>query len=753
MRFRSILTAVVCAVILGFPGWGVLAQTPGGNVRVDPLLQMEANQLLGKPAAKPAAAAGVLEAPGALLGGVNWAGMKTPDTARTQPPSMVPIETRNGRIYLDAFIEMAPGADTANLTTLGIITGSRSGDILTADIPPEAVEAAGNLPEVIRITGARHVTEMNDAAMQEVGVPTVWNSMGFDGTGVIVGVMDSGIDWTHDDFKHPNGTSRIQFIWDQTDAVGPAPQGFTTTGTEWNKTQIDAGQSRQQDNNEGAGGHGTHVTGTAAGDGSATGNGQPAGRFTGVAHKADIVFVKHNGSNQGMADGVQWMFQKAQALGKPIAINMSLGVISGPHDGTDPLEVFYDGLLGNPGEALIIAAGNSGGQTIHSFSTLVQETGPGNSLNDTPVLAFSAYPGTGIGVSAVEIWYPGNQSIEWRPVWPGDGGLVVGDWFGATETQQQYTIQGGDLNGVTVSAFVDLEPAVNYGGLLVQSPQGGPWLNDRFFYIQLKGAGVPVHAWHIMRDMGSFIPGFVWTNNGATPPAKLIEPDDWFTLATPGTGNEVITVGSYVTKVQWTDINGGTQTQQGATIGQISGFSSRGPRRDGSATVAQQKPDVTGPGEAVISTLSSVLTQRPATDIERDGKHQKMQGTSMSAPVVTGIAALMLQKNRNLTQDQIKTILRNTARDTGDFGWDRVWGAGRVDAVAALNAVQGGAVTRGDVNQDGLINAADAILVLRHHGGQQTLTGDALTAADANESGAVDPTDADWILEKQTGLR
>lgn len=738
-------------------GTGAFGQLDGDISKAEPVLQREAQKLVGQrlpaapgpaePIAGPPQAAPFRSSP--ALREL----MRIPDRPGRVHPSLVSTESRNGVMYLDTFIELAPGASTEALEALGVEIGSRSGDIVTADVPPEQLDEVSALPEVVRIAGSRYVSQFNDQATLEPGIQTVWTTTSNRGANAIVGVDDSGIDWTHGDFKHANNTSRILYIWDQTDDAGPPPSGYSY-GSLWTQQQINSGVVREQDNSEDAGGHGTHVTGTAAGDGSATGNGQPADRFVGVANQADIIFTKTRWTDQSIADACTWMYSTAGTVGKPIAINLSLGGIGGPHDGSTALELFLNGLLSQPGRALCIAAGNSGGQPIHAFSTLVAGTGDGNNLDDLPVVAFWAYPiqGFSVSTSVVELWYPAGSSVQWRPVWQGDQTLVVGDWMGATSNQRQYTISGGPLNGVGVSAasqipFNDGRNVLNYGYVVVESPQGGAALNGWVFYVQFNGTGVPVHVWHIIRDMGSLVPGQVFVNSGMTPPQKLLEPDDGYTVGSPGTADDPICVGSYVTKVNWTDINGQTQTQQGATMGEISGFSSRGPRRDG-----QQKPDVTAPGEAVLSSLSSVLTQRPASDIERDGVHQKMQGTSMASPVVAGLAALMLSKNPALTNAQVKNILRSTARDAGAPGWDALFGAGKIDAVAALAAVSGGGVN-GDVNGDGFVDVTDAIRVSRHVAGLETLTGDALAAADADESGAVNNADVDWILEKTVGLR
>jgi subtilisin family serine protease len=760
----------------------VFAQSPDVFSKVDPLLQIEAKKLLNR--WQPVQVKTTqIEGQAAQLDREALsrlrATMKIPEKVAARPQGLS-TQVRQGQVFLDTFIVLAPGASTRNLEKLGVIIGSRAEDIITADIPPEVLEKVNALKEVVYIRGSRYGAPMNDQATTETGVQQVWSTMGYRGSGTIVGVMDSGIDWTHEDFKYPSGNTRILQIWDHTDNGGPNPFGFDY-GSVWTSSDLNAGSAREQDNDEASGGHGTHVTGTAAGDGSATGNGQPAGRFTGVANEAEIVFVKTDWTEQSWADGVSWMFQVADANQKPISINLSLGTIDGPHDGSTPLEQYYDSLLGGPGKCITIAAANSGGQTIHAFSTLDSNTGSGGSIDDTPVVAFWAYPiqGMQIPLAEVEFYYPAGQSIQWRPIWTDFFGnfQTTDNWYGDNSTQETFNSnEGYDFTFVVQKPFNDGRNVLNYSYLKVESQT--IQLNGTIFYIQLDGPGVPVHFWHINRDMGSLAGQQVFTNSGIAAPSKLIEPDDSYVLGNPGTTSEAITVASYVTKVQWTDVNGQSQTQQGASIGETSSFSSKGPRRDGQSSIAQQKPDVSAPGEVLVSALSSVLQQRPAAEIERDGVHQKMQGTSMSSPLVAGLIALMFEKNPSLSADQIKTILRDTAREAGDTGWDKVFGAGKVDAVAALNAVPTGQVdtptptatatatgqptstptatpppggSAGDVNLDQVVDTRDAIRLLRHIEGIETLSGQGLTNADADGSGQVNTSDVDWILDRAVG--
>lgn len=156
------------------------------------------------------------------------------------------------------------------------------------------------------------------------------------------------------------------------------------------------------------------------------------------------------------------------------------------------------------------------------------------------------------------------------------------------------------------------------------------------------------------------------------------------TVAMPSTARKVLSIGSYVTKTSWIDIDGTPQTQPGAVLGEISGFSSRGPSRDG-----RVKPDLSAPGEAIIAALSSSLvigTHIPRSDVLQGGGLLKLQGTSMAAPHITGIVALMLQRNRYLTYENVWNFLTVTARPVGPSP-NNTFGAGKVDALNALLAV------------------------------------------------------------------
>src|SRR5262249_7003749 len=214
------------------------------------------------------------------------------------------------------------------------------------------------------------------------------------GDGVIVGALDSGLDYTHADFRNSASDSRLLALFDYAQGAN---------GVECRPGQLDSLTCGVIDGSGGHG-HGTHVTGIAAG------NGRLNPQYTGMAPHADLLFVKgirDAQSNGGFSDddvmaGCAWMLNKALAVGKPIAINLSLGSQFGAHDGTSIEEQVLDSFTG-PGRIIVAAAGNAGGDTIHvAYAT------QGNSFQtglETPMIL-------GATSAVLDLWAPGGSSVK-----------------------------------------------------------------------------------------------------------------------------------------------------------------------------------------------------------------------------------------------------------------------------------------------------------------------------------------------------
>ncbi|MCH8330395.1 MAG: S8 family serine peptidase [Bacteroidetes bacterium] len=189
----------------------------------------------------------------------------------------------------------------------------------------------------------------------------------YTGDGVVVGVMDTGIEIDHPDFKNSDGTTRIKYIWDQ-NAFGNPPAGYTY-GYEWTATDIDAGTCTHLD----VGGHGTNVTGIAAGNGSAVNN------YKGVAPEADLVIVALDFGQlflNNVLEAAEYIYAKAGSLAKPCVINASVGtLLYGSWDGRDLLsQMISDLITDQDGRAWVNAAGNSGDREFHLGYDVTQDT-------------------------------------------------------------------------------------------------------------------------------------------------------------------------------------------------------------------------------------------------------------------------------------------------------------------------------------------------------------------------------------------
>ncbi|NQT26817.1 S8 family serine peptidase, partial [candidate division KSB1 bacterium] len=259
---------------------------------------------------------------------------------------------------------------------------------------PQIEELAVN-PDILKISLAGKNRMTLDESLPMISADRIHNGdLGrtYKGSGVIIGIYDSGIDWHHPDFIDPNtGQTRILMIWDQTISTGSPPSNFGN-GTLFTQNQI---QAELDGSNSGIvqsfdfWGHGTHIAGIAGG------NGGLSSTYMGMAPFTEFIIVK--GSDYGevsddqVIDGVDFTLQQAQILGRPVVINLSLGKQQGPHDGTSLFERIIDGFLWDPGRSIVVAAGNEGDESIHisidfdnespDESIAVQFTVPENQIN------------------------------------------------------------------------------------------------------------------------------------------------------------------------------------------------------------------------------------------------------------------------------------------------------------------------------------------------------------------------------------
>ena len=619
----------------------------------------------------------------------------------------------SGAIVADVFIRGAHGVED-RLAAIGGRAGVRTGEWLTAQIPVERLRDIRALPGVRAVELAPRLS-YSTSTMDEIRASGLRRRVNRDefsgatGQGTIVGIVDSGVDFRHGDFiDDVTQRSRILYLWDHAPTPGSsgAPPG-TVSGIRFNYgiecRQEQLGRngtcpSRDRD------GHGTHVAGIAAGDGSGSNRGEPRYDYVGVAPEADLIVVRTNLSSASVADGVAYVFARAEQLGKPAVVNLSLGTQSGPHDGTQALSVVMDELSG-PGRIIVAAAGNDGSNfgligSLHGETTVAR--------GDSGVIAFEM-PNYARGSQSdddlmlLQAFYSPQDTFTVTLVRP-DGSRIE---VGFNDAEASFGAAGGVLayNGTARgdSILDDFESSsgfststTNYFTAFI-----GEWLDG--------GTAPGVGTWRlIFRKTSGPGSGLV----DAYLPLVLLDADPFFStgatnrrlVQSPADGERVIAVGGYHAFTSWRGFDGEDWSLAPSSFWPVNDllfFSSPGPTRDG-----RLKPEIVAPGVALSSMSRDAFFGGDARIVSPDRAHVLEAGTSMSSPHVTGAVALMLSVYHNLTPEQaVDALQRGARRDaftgrpfTGDPNTspNASWGFGKLDVAAAVANVRALMLAQGE---------------------------------------------------------
>jgi subtilisin family serine protease len=550
------------------------------------------------------------------------------------------------------------------LSTLGRLS-TVAGPVAVLRTDSASLLEIQQLPFIKREVHPRPLRILLDQSVRDLGAQTVWNVLkdsqgrNITGAGVIIGFVDTGIDANHPDFTYPDGTTKILYLWDQS-TPGHPPAEFDY-GFECTSASIQRRTCPEVDTF----GHGTHVAGIAASSGRATGN------YTGVAPGASIIFVKSGNpvcdssswsfDDAHILDGINYILKKARQLGRRAVISLSLGGNIGGHDGTDPLEQALDAVV-RDGTPVVVAAGNDAQNQIHVHGQ----------LSDRQLVTVNIEVKSRATDLQLGIWHATQDEINTTLISP-DG--------------QNYSIQtptGGTPTAIgTVTVNIT---SARMGREIYYEISSASALPTTGWKIVLAGKEIRTNGgWDAWIDAVSctYPPAFFLPGNGYS-----IDPND--TIGIPGTAHNVVTVGAYISKITWMGLNGSTYGSTANHIEQIAPFSSLGPTRDD-----RTKPDIVAPGMVIASARSMMV---PASSSDPDHYHRVLAGTSMAAPHVAGVIALMLQYSPTLSALEIADILRHTAREdliTGFLptGGSRIWGFGKVDARTATGFFRASIVT------------------------------------------------------------
>jgi subtilisin family serine protease len=577
-----------------------------------------------------------------------------------------------------------PGGFERAARRLGAEVRAVAGGVASVEAPASALAALAAIPGVASVKPARAYRPSLDVSTADVAADAAAAAYGGTGRGVLVAVIDSGLDFRHLDFRRADGSSRVLAVWDQTDAAGGGAgcgpgRAF---GRCWTRAELDADLAGGPAVPFRDGfGHGTHVTGIAAGNGLAAAGDVAPGTYAGVAPEAEILVVKvftDSGDWAGdLTAAYGWIEERAAEQGAPFVINMSLGTDLGAHDGTDPDEISLDAILapGAPGRAAAIAAGNSRGDGVH-VQAAVGQGGTNDHVFQIP--AYTPLPGPDNDAIYLDLWHEGGDALAVAVLDP-NGSLLATAAAGSADGPV-CTASGA----VTLDARNTADADNGDGEILVviaddgRCPSPAPPPPGRTMTLRVTGGSVP-------RGGGYH----VWSEShlGAIPARIRFTPATESTLVgIPATAARATSVGSYVSRTCWPngDPNTGT-TCWGVSppAGSASTFSSNGPTRDGRA-----KPEIAAPGEWVCSALSSV---RPASGLQKckGGLHWGLNGTSMAAPHAAGALAAILQHNPGLDAAQARDMLVAGARAdafTGNLP-NSIFGSGKLSVLGGAEAV------------------------------------------------------------------
>jgi len=553
-----------------------------------------------------------------------------------------------------------------------------------------------------------------DLARVESRTDLAISSFGVTGQGVIVAIIDRGIDWRNNDFRNEDGTTRIKYIFDITDNTGAgAPDNTYGVGTIYTEAQINAALAGGTPlATRDAVGHGTTTAGIAAGNG----RNHPQRRFRGIAPDASIIVVKFL-TEGAIAHGnepaepqfrndalfptaLAFVRDKAAQLGMPVVMLANFGSIGGPTDGTSMYARSIDAIAGpgRPGIIFVTGTGDEGSRPNHAGGTVAQ----GATVSIPMEKADS-------NLMQIDLWYPGSDRFTVSLQTP------VGN-FGPYAPPAQ-NIRSQVLN----STF---EYYHNGGGnTLFYGAQN----NKREIFVRFLG---PAGNYTLQLQGTTVTDGRF---DVTMAPARFNSVNNRFlSLAVPGSMIDQaaafnnIAPNSYNIRNSWVDVNGVARQIVGhGALNDIWFGSSVGPTFDGRLGV-----DLSAPGDSVFTSLApnSVFGLSIRDQIqEGNGFYTRQNAVSGAAPQVTGLIALMLQKNRNLDAIQVRDILRRSARKDSFTGpaASTTWGHGKMDSLNAMSIVASG--FEGDVaprpNGDNSMLSTDITQLRRFVSGLDTPNG------------------------------
>lgn len=560
------------------------------------------------------------------------------------------------------------------LESQGIKVTSQVADIVAMRVPLDKLAVLETRSDIVSYTVAHPVAPDCDRMRADTRTDSVQAGLGvpqaYKGDGVLIGITDWGFDYCHPNINS-NAERRIYKAWDHYKLSGPAPTGFDY-GTVYSTYEELVAAGGDTSGLYGYGTHGTHVAGICGGRGT-----KPAGNanslYIGQAPEAQFLLGSWLLDEAAWMDQVAWMYREAKAAGKRLVINSSWGMYTfSTLDGTSLLSQAINH-YSDSGVVFVTSAGNNGDTYYHLQRTF------GN--NDT-LKSIATYYSGGVGQALIYWGEVGQNFQAGFAIADRDHNIYPGAMFSTasnTDYFESYIVVG---NNDTIHYNVMTEAANPFDQrphVLLNVEKKGTYALEM---LCLADSGNTVNIWNVcnLQNHAGNI-GCDFTNGGVYG-CQYGNKD--YGVGEPGCAEKTITVAAHAA--------GRWKNDSTYVPGVLAGFSSHGPTLDG-----RHKPEISAPGVAVISSISSRCPDQyeavaVVTALGHSYKYAAMSGTSMSGPSVTGVVALMLQANPNLSVNQVRDIIFTTAHNDVETGplaaqdsISPLWGYGKINAVKAVN--------------------------------------------------------------------
>ena len=609
-------------------------------------------------------------------------------------------DTIKGKVYISAFIRLDDNTDVSELEAMGVEVQCKfDNGLVTANIPVDKLEEIGGITNVKRISVARRMRPFTDKVREATNVDDVLTHSAdaiaegilnkYDGTGVLLGIIDTGIDFQHIAFKDKNGNSRIKraYVYNGSNAReygDGASYSFTSSAPTTDDSSED---------------HGTHTSSTAGGSsviisGSSVTvtDDHASATYGGMAPGADLYLAGINGLDDTyIANAFQKICNYADQQGMPVVVSNSWGASVGPRDGTGDIADICNQYFSDekPNHICLFAASNDAGTDGFHVS--------GTGSSSSPVNAIVRYNSDYVS------YYYGIVADVWarsRSVTNLGCKVSVVNSSGTVQTTVNVTPSS---NGATVSlgsTYVSSGSLVAYKNYVDADKQEILFYSNSLrmrsgYYLRLE----------VYPTSGSSVIDF-WAGSYT----YFTNGDDDMCVSDEATIPDAISIGAYVSKNKVTDYNGSSHsmTSDFPRIGDIAYFSSYATADQSPTGLAY--PWICAPGATTVAAVNHYDTSGDYSYINGNSAYYgmyrvnssttnpygSMEGTSMATPAVAGIVALWLQAAKEIGKDMTTTDIKEVMKETAINDAYTTTGAnashfgnGKIDALAGIKYILG----------------------------------------------------------------